>query len=382
MRTAILVVLFAALGFSAKPQNKPAANEPLVLDGADHFVVQNRGAFVELTGNVKFHRGDVKFTSRQAIWDRSIDQVRFEGDFRLEHPSGHLTSASGRYERTSGSAWAEGNARLVDSSGSVSLEAGTIRYDRHARTAEATRSPIFRRTGKNSADTGSGVALDTTEIRGESLVWRERDSVAQARGKVQIRRGDLRATCDTATLDQKSKKLRLEGTPRAALAQKTLSGKSIVLDVDMRRERIDRVLVLQDARGEVVGDADSAGLIQTARVFGDTLLAELEGDAFRSLLVTRKARGTSFSNRDTTRTDEMWGDTLRLEFSAGKMSLAQVRGHARSIYHHREKNADKGRNEARGKNIRIAFDNGRIGKIRIDGNAKGTFYGTERTKVD
>lgn len=378
MRLALLLATLATLVQGAKPQAKPAPNEPLVLDGADHFVVQNRGAFVELTGNVRFHRGDVKFTSRQAVWDRSIDQVRFEGDFRLDHPSGHLTSTTGRYERASGSAWAEGNAHLVDSSGSVSLMAGIIRYDRQNRTAEATVNPLFRRTSLRPNDT----IADTTEIKSESLVWRERDSVAQARGKVRIRRGDLHATCDTATLDQKSKKLRLEGAPKANLAQKTLSGKKIVLDVDMRRERIDRVLVLENARGEVVGDADSTGQIQTARVFGDTLLAELEGDAFRSLLVTRKARGTSFSSRDTSRTDEMWGDTLRLEFSAGKMSLAQVRGHAKSIYHHREKNADKGRNEARGRNIRIAFDNGRIGKIRIDGNAKGTFYGTERNKVD
>lgn len=376
MRILPFLMVLASVGLCAKPA--APSNEPLVLDGADHFVVQNRGAFVELTGNVKFHRGDVKFSSRQAVWDRSIDQVRFDGDFRLDHPSGHLTSAIGRYERGSGSAWAEGNAHLVDSSGSVTLDAGVIRYDRQARTAEATRAPVFRRSTARAKDT----LRDTTEIRGESLVWRERDSVAEARGNVQIRRGDLRATCATATLDQKSKKLRLEGSPKAALAKKTLSGKSIVLDVDMRRERIDRVLVLQDARGEVVGDPDSTGLTQTARVFGDTLLAELEGDSFRSLLVTRQARGTNFSNRDTTRADEMWGDTLRLEFSAGKMSLAQVRGHAKSVYHHREKNADKGRNEARGKNIRIAFDNGRIGKIRIDGNAKGTFYGTERTKVD
>ncbi|HOX52773.1 MAG TPA: hypothetical protein PKY05_14920, partial [Fibrobacteria bacterium] len=228
MRTRLAVLALAGLALGANPAAKPAPNEPLVLDGADHFVVQNRGAFVELTGNVRFHRGDVKFTSRQAVWDRSIDQVRFEGDFRLDHPSGHLTSASGRYERGSGSAWAEGDARLVDSSGSVSLEAGLIRYDRQARLAEATRSPLFRRTTVRAGDT----LRDTTEIRGESLVWSERDSVAQARVHVRIRRGDLQARCDTATLDQKSRKLRLEGSPSAELSRKTLSGRKIVLDVD------------------------------------------------------------------------------------------------------------------------------------------------------
>ena len=51
------------------------------------------------------------------------------------------------------------------------------------------------------------------------------------------------------------------------------------------------------------------------------------------------------------------------------MKSAWIRGNARSVYHHTEKNVDKGRNEARGRTIRIAFDDGKVRKIRIDGNA-------------
>ncbi len=371
-----LAALLAApvLAVPAKPATKAPASDPLVLDGADNFVVQGRGALVELTGNVRFHRGDVKMTSRRAVWDRAAAQVRFEGDFRLDHPSGTLTSATGRYERSSGSAWADGDARLRDSSGTTFLEAGQIRYDRKARRAEASLSPVFRRLSK-----ASGPA-DTTEIRADLLVWRETDSVAEAKGKVRLRRGKLEATCGTATLDRRSRKLTLQEAPVAVFGKRNLAGRTMVLDVDLKKERFEKVVVLQDARGDVDGDPDSVGVSSLARVTGDTLQAELDGETLKSLLVTRKARGISWTTTDTLRRDEMSGDTLRLEFENGKMRLATVRGHAKSTYHHMDKSVLKGRNEAKGRTIRIAFREGRVQRIRIEGEAKGTYYGTERRK--
>lgn len=375
------ILLLSGLA-AAVPARRTPPGDPLVLDGADNFVVQGRGALVVLTGNVRFHRGDVRFRSRSAVWDRTADQVRFEGDFRLEHPSGTLTSQSGRYERSSGSAWADGRAHLADSSGRATLEAGQIRYDRAARRAEATLSPLFRRLPEPAGRPGRDTGKDTTEIRGDKLVWRETDSVAEAHGHVKLRRGSLVATCGKATMDEKTGKLLLQESPSASMAKRVLSGRSMVLDIDLKRERIGKVVVLQEARGSMVGDPDSAGLVQTARVFGDTLVAEMDGDVLRNVLVVHKARGTSFTDRDTAKRDELWGDSLRLDFQAGRMKSAWIRGNARSVYHHAEKNVDKGRNEARGRTIRIAFDDGKVRRIRIDGNAKGTFYGTEPRKPD
>jgi lipopolysaccharide export system protein LptA len=373
--TGWLGLLVLAGGLHAMPAStpdKPAAVEPLILDGADNFVVQGRGAIVELTGNVRFHRGDVKMSSRRAVWDRAADQVRFDGDFRLDHPSGTLTSRSGRYEKSSGSAWAEGDAKLRDSSGTSLLDAGQIRYDRRARRAEASLSPVFRRVSRSAG------SPDTTEIRAELLVWRETDSVAEATGKVRLRRGKLTATCGSARLDQKTGKLTLEDAPVAAFEKRNLSGRSMVLDVDLRKERIEKVLVLKDARGDVDSDSDSLGVSSVSRVTGDTLLAELDGETLRSLLVTRKAKGVSWTTTDTTRRDELSGDTLRLDFENGKMRAAFVRGNAKSTYHHMDKSVLKGRNEAKGRTIRIAFRDGRVQRIRIEGEAKGTYYGTER----
>jgi lipopolysaccharide export system protein LptA len=379
--TGVLAVLALC---ASTPAKRVPSGDPLILDGADNIVVQGRGAMVVLTGNVRFHRGDVRFRSRSAVWDRATDEVRFQGDFRLDHPSGTLTSLSGRYERASGSAFADGDAHLVDSSGRVTLDAGAIRYDRDAHRAEASQSPVFRKLpcppGRACPPNDTG--RDTTEIRGETLVWRDADSVAEARGRVRLRRGSLVATCGKATMDERTSKLLLEQSPSASLAMKVLSGRTMVLDIDLRRERIRKVVVLQDARGTMVGDPDSSGRRQTERVFGDTLVADLDGDTLREVLVVHKARGTSFTDLDTTRRDDLWGDSLRLVFHAGKMKSAWIHGNARSVYHHMEKNVDKGRNEARGRTIRIAFDEGKIHRIRIEGAAKGTYYGTEPRKAD
>lgn len=175
----MILLVLAAWFSAASPSAKP---EPLVLDGARSFLVTGRGATVELEGDVRFHRGDVRFRSDRAVWDRVQDAVRFEGSFRLDHPSGSIVSQTGRYERATGSAWAEGAARLVDSAGTVSVDAGIIRYDRTARTAEARRDPVFRRRSR----TDSTAAWDTLEIRADLLSYRELDTVAQARGNVRL----------------------------------------------------------------------------------------------------------------------------------------------------------------------------------------------------
>lgn len=246
MRRTGAIWILAASGLAAasiSTSRHAPTTDPLILDGADNFVVQGRGALVILTGNVRFHRGDVRFRSRSAVWDRRADQVRFEGDFRLDHPSGTLVSRSGRYEKSSGSAWAEGAARLVDSSGKISLEAGSIRYDRAAHRAEATLSPVFRRFPDPVKPGQRDTARDTTEIRGDLLVWRETDSIAEAHGHVRLRRGTLLATCGNASMDQKTRKLFLQDAPSATMDGKVLTGRSMVLDVDLRHEKIQKVVV-------------------------------------------------------------------------------------------------------------------------------------------
>jgi lipopolysaccharide export system protein LptA len=366
--------LLVLVGIGAVAQAATPSRDPLVLDGADNFVVSGQGARVELTGNVRFHRGDVKFFSRVAIWDRAIDQVRFEGNFRLEHPAGKLTADVGRYERASGSATAEGNAVLLDSSGEVSVRAGWIRYDRRARVAEASMNPVFQRITRDSAHS------DTVRILANQLTWREVDSVAEANGNVRISRGELQATCGRARLDQKNRRISLNESPVTTFGKRNLLGKTMWLDVDFKKERIDRVTVYQDAVGNLVGDPDSAGVISSARVKGDTLIAEVDGDVMRSLLVARKARTESWDSRDSTRRDRLEGDSLRMFFDQGKMSSAWVAGNARSLQNWVEKGRTKGVNDVKGKVIRISFANGRLKRVRVEGKIQGVYNGTERKR--
>lgn len=366
-------ISLAATKAAAPPRPK---QEPLVLDGAKSFVVTGRGASVELSGDVRFHRGDVKFRSDRAVWDRAQDVVRFEGAFQLTHPSGSIVSQTGRYERSSGSAWAEGDALLADSSGDITITAGIIRYDRTARIAEARRDPVFRR--RSTSDSGKG--WDTIEIKAERLQYRENDSVAEARGDVRIHRGDLSATCGVAVLDRRKRQLSLQESPKANLSKRRLSGKTMVLDLDLEREEIKRVAVYKEAVGLLEGEPDSAGLVTTSRVLGDTLFAEVDGSKLRELLVTRKARGESWTSKDSVRVDRLDGDSLRLSFRSGRIDTAWVRGNAKSFYHWLDQGRMKGVNEAQGKIIRIAFTDGRIRRIRVEGTAKGVYNGTEPSK--
>jgi len=370
-----VIGLVLALTMATKPA-PPVKQEPLVLDGAKSFLVTGRGAYVELNGDVRFHRGDVRFRSDRAVWDRSLDAVRFEGNFHLEHPSGAISSNTGRYERASGSAWAEGNAHLTDSSNTVSVDAGIIRYDRNAHLAEARRDPVFRRRSR----TNDKAPWDTVEIKADLLSYSELDTVAEATGNVRLKRGDLTATCGKATLDQKKRQLLLKDAPKAALSGRNLSGKSMMLDLDLHKEQIKRVSVYKDALGLLKGDPDSSGLVSTSRVTGDTLIADIDGSKLSGLLVSRKAKGESWTSKDSSRIDRLDGDSLRLSFRNGKIDTAWVRGNARSFYHWLDKGLMKGTNQVQGKSIRIAFVEGRIRRIRVDGAAQGVYNGTEPSK--
>lgn len=354
----------------------PAPTEPLVLDGANTFSMTGRGAIVELVGDVRFHRGDVKFRSDRAIWDRARDEVLFEGSFVLEHPSGRITSERGRYERASGSAWAEGTAHLEDSAATVSVDAAVLRYDRRARRAEASGAPVFRRRSRRD----SSSTWDTVEIRAKVLSYLELDTVAEATGDVRLRKGGLTATCGKAILEQKTRRILLRDTPRAELEGRNLSGHAMVVDLHETREEIRRVSVFKEALGILTGDADSTGVFSTSRVVGDTLVAEIDGSRLKSLLVTRKAKGESWTSLDSTRIDRLDGDSLRLGFLDGKIDTAWVGGHAKSFYHWLDQGRLKGTNQAQGRAIRIAFEDGRIRRIRVEGGAQGVYNGIEPSR--
>jgi len=447
------VILASLLALLSLARPAPDKGEPLILEGADHFSVAGAGKQVELTGNVRFHRGDVKLRSDKALWDRTQDVVNFQGGFQVEHPSGTIRSVNGRYERASGSAWAMGNALLTDSSGKVTLTASDVRYSRPDRTAEAFGNPVFRKLDPN----------DTLEVRGNRMVWQERERVAQAIGNVSLRKGSVTARANLARLDELNRTLVLQGNPSAVMGKRVLSGQEMRLVVDLKRQTIREIKVLKKAIGTFIGDPDSSGQIQSGRLTGDTLLAVVDGDtlhdisvwkgakgfswkgvdstrhddlegdsirfsfdgkklkqvrawrkasgrfrgdadsagvsqigtlsadtlvanlvngSFRDVSVWPKAKGLSWRSNDTARKDELEGDSIGFTFEGRNLSAARVHGKAKSLYHHQENGIYKGKNEAYGDNLRIAFSKGRVRRVKIAGSSRGTYYGQAKAKVD
>ncbi len=446
-------MIFALLAMLFLAHPSVDRGEPLILEGADHFTVTGRGATVDLVGNVRFHRGDVRLRADRALWDRAQDVVTFSGNFKVESPSGTIHSDMGRYERTTGSAWAMGAARLVDSSGKVTLTAAQVRYSRPERLVEAVGDPVFRQQD----------AKDTLEVRALRLLWQERERVAQAFDNVRLRKGGMTATASKARLEEQSRRLFLSGSPTALMGERRLRGGEMLLLVDLKTRKIREISVYRKAEGEFQGDPDAKGQIQNGRLYGDTLHAlvkddaledvlvwkgarslswngadtgrrnELEGDslhfafeagkgkglrqvrayhhttgrfrgesdsagvfqcgtlsgdtlvadlengAMKTISVWPKAKGSSWKTSDTARRDELEGDSVAFTFDGRKIASARARGTtkeaAKSIYHHVENGRLKGRNEARGALIRMAFKDGKIRRVRVDGASRGVYYG-------
>lgn len=363
----ILSLFLAALALA-----RPAADrgEPLILDGADRFTVAGGGRQVELVGNVRFHRGDVKLRSDKALWDRTQDVVNFNGAFRVEHPSGTIRSNDGRYERSSGSAWATGNALLTDSTGKVTLSAGQVRYSRPDRTAEATGAPVFRQVDPT----------DTTEVRAHRLVWQERERIAQALGNVTLRKGAVTAHASSAKLDERNRLLTLQGNPEAVMGKRRLKGREMRLVVDLKERKIREIDVFKDAIGDFSSDTDTGAQGHSGRLSGDTLHALVDGESLRDMSVWKGAKGLSWRNGDTARKDELEGDSLRFSFDGKK--LKEVRAWRKATGRFRGEADSAGVSQLgtlSADTLVAAFEDGAFRSVAVWPKAKGLSWRSDDT---
>ncbi|MEN9353321.1 MAG: hypothetical protein RL318_646, partial [Fibrobacterota bacterium] len=241
------------------------------------------------------------------------------GGFQVDHPSGTIRSSDGRYERTSGSAWATGNATLTDSTGKVTLTARDVHYSRPDRMAEAMGNPVFRKLDPT----------DTMEVRANHLLWYERERIAHAMGNVVLRKGAVTARASRARLDEINHLLTLQGNPSATMGTRVLTGEEMRLVVDLKQQKIREIKVLAKAVGTFASDPDSQGVVQSGRLSGDTLLARIHGDTLEDVSVWKGAKGLSWKGRDSLKHDELEGDSLRFSFDGKK--VRQVRAWRKAI---------------------------------------------------
>ncbi len=284
---------------------------------------------VNLNGNVSFKQGDLSLKSQRAVWYRTAGQVVFIDSVRIEDSTQTLTADRVSYSKNSGTAIADGNVVLVSKKEEAQIKGNHGEYDRQKKFVSVTGSPLLT----IKPDKGDS----TIKVSAEDMEYFPDERKGIAKDSVHITKGDMTATCDTATWLNQENKIVLSGNPTADKLADHLSGEKMTLF--LQNERVNRI-----------------------EVEGDTKASHAEIDS-----ATNAKRESSLGAKNMT-------FLLQNE----KLSQVIASDNASSIYYPQVskepgKAAGVEKNEASGDTINLFLDNQRINRVLIKGGAMGTY---------
>jgi len=344
-----------------------------------------RGAFI-LEGRVVCDYGKLHFTTSRAVWDTYEERVLGEGGMEVKIDEFHLFSEEGGYNKKDSLLWARRKVRGRDTSGNYSFEAGLMHYYRSQRFMVLYHKPLLRRFSSRLDSTVNPPrsVKDTLIIQSDTLRYSDSTRYAFARSKVVITQGNMKITSDSAELKEKDGLLRLVGKPKIVWENNELQGDLMWLS--LKDNKLNFIKIKGNSKGKYEGQADSAHTEkQTYDLASDSLYIyfDKEKPQFMELFVS--AQVLSHTEKNPEKINKLAGNYLRIQLDKDQISSAVVWGSASSIYHHFEKEIYQGENWASGDSIHITFEKGKLFEIQINGSAKGSYMGknkSTKTKAD
>lgn len=354
----------------------------LLADSAEYFQAQGR---LNLYHNVRYTEAGMRLTSDRMTY--------FTVDERLV-AEGNVTGLSAKGTRFAGPRV----EYLRDIPG----------LREHSRLT-ATGRPFVRMSPTEAGDT-VGTNADSTDLTAD-LVVSENDSLMWASGKVIIERTDIRATADSATLDNGTEYARLLRDPViVGRGERAFTLDGTVIDLWSRDRRLERVLAADS--GRVVSDsltltADSVDLrlreqriervyawgtraradAPAQRIDADSLDIHMPGQRLREVHAVGDARATSRADSTVVTEEPDWirGDTIVARFdtaavadsaSQPRMREVMASGRASAFYQMGPTDGTKGTPSIsynRGRTIKVAFAEGEMTSVDVVDRASGLF---------
>lgn len=384
------VVSFYSMSFSVAQKDLKLIkvkekSKPLIMQHADSLAVSNNTGQFLLFGNVRFiHDSTTVFTNR-AIWNRKKDIVNCYGGFKVFNPKIKMRSKSGSYDKKNNIAIAQGDAVVRDSANGIALFGEKLIYNRDKEIVILPSKPVIQRYYSSNNKKSQP---DTLEIKARYMEYVDSTKIAKAINSVEVIRGDLLVTCDTAFFNRDSNLLYLYGNPICRMSKHMLKGD--FMRIELKEESLKSILVINNATGTQKSDGKKDMPGNYAEVHGDTLYAEFRSNDKMKVLKASVAIGENkdangFFYEDDLKeyVNEMQGVAVDINFDKrGNMKEAIIKGQAKSKYWYvtNERNVE-GQNEAYGDSIIIRFDGSQIDNLQIKGNvASGVFYEKEGSK--
>lgn len=357
----------------------------LLADSAEHFTDQG---LMILYHNVRYTEPRVSITSDRMIYYTNEERLVAEGNVRGRTASGtRFTGPRMEYFRAKPGLRAE-NSWI------------------------ATGRP-FVRMSPTEGNPNATATSDSTDLTA-NVVRSQNDSLLWASGKVVLERVDMRATADSATVDNGQEHVRLLREPQiVGKGERPFALVGVIIDAWSRERALQRVLALGDA--EAVSDSmtltsDTIDLRfddqKISRIFSWGTRAKavspqqtMESDSMDVLMPGQKlerlhavGRAVALSQPDTSQfesseRDWITADTLRARFETLARSSTDASersvmkevlaiGHARAYYQGASPGGVRGAptlSYNRGRQITVLFSEGSMSSVKILDQASGLY---------
>ncbi|MFP4416918.1 MAG: hypothetical protein ACOC41_02005 [Chitinivibrionales bacterium] len=345
---------------------------PLVLRHADFNQNTMRGGKLisELEGNVDFQFGDTRISSTYAKWYRSDGIIQFRDGVFIDMPDQTLSCDRLHFYRDRMQVTASGNVDYFDKKRSTRVLAPQATYHLEKESLELIRNPQLIRY--DTTDT------DTLNIISTSMHYDDSTGIAAARGSVKITRGPLVAYSQIAYYHSRQDMARLRKDPEIFYDIHHVEGDSIDLFFD------ERLLT----GVSVDGDAHAIHRDPPQDLQTDTIITDIVGDSLymainpEGRIDTTWVHGNAISKYyrvdEKDQTNEARGKMMALAFDEGKAHHLTISGNAESIYYIQEDGKDSGRNIADGQKIEVAFRDGRAVFLTMTGDVRGKYFARQR----
>lgn len=354
----------------------------LLADSAEHFAAQG---LLILYHNVKYTEERVTMTSDRMVYYTREERLVAEGNVKGKTASGtRFQGPRMEYFRAS--------PGLRDENSWI-----------------ATGRPFVRMSPTESG-AAAGSSADSTDLTA-NIIRSRNDSLLYASGRVVLERRDMRATSDSAFVDNGEEHARFLREPRIeGRGERAFTLVGTIIDAWSEERKLQRVVALNDA----VATSDSLTLRsdtidirfaeqEIARIYAwgtraradagaqiieaDSLDVEMPGQELRTLHALGAA--VALSSPDSTRIESSerdWivGDTLVARFeqvtdSTGTRTALQeviATGGARAFYQLPPPGGGRGMPNLsynRGRQITVQFDKGEMSQVRVSEQASGLY---------
>jgi lipopolysaccharide export system protein LptA len=361
------VIILCALELSAAAKDDGA----LILERANsNENIYSGGEFVSyLRGNVVFRYEGMRISSDEATWWKSKGIVDFRKNVKAEEKGQIVTCDRMHFSREKSLLTAVGNVLYADSA-KITLISGT-----NAEYATDKKECVLRGNPLLTRIDSSGV--DTLFIRGRVMKYDDSLKIATVTDNVNIRQGELVATCRKSDYFVNANTALLRINPVINYEKHRVTGDSIDLFFDEQKLKSASVMGNAHGRGTEV---DSSKDTTITNVRSDSLyLTMYESGKMSGMKAYGHARGDFSETTAATKAKKVThvtGDSLQMSmFETGKISGMKAHGHAHgNINEHTESTKVKTVTKITSDSLQMfMFETGKINGMKAHGHAVGSY---------